>query len=331
MGYDIACVSNYHQMNGGSDITCYEHGWGTFKDHQIVIDAEQVTWLDFPLYQNENQHQFMLNYLNSSNENAIVAIAHPAIRSAYKEADFTQLSGYHLFEALNKLKKSFREWDIVLSSGYPAFVLGSDDCHNYQKPGDVGRCGTYVFTSNPNKQSIKQSLKTGKSFAVEFGGNPEGDDNAKKTMLTVVTKPSSLINRGDSVFLTLKDSVASILVITDRSDTLQKYSKTSFASFNIPPSSSYIRIEYRDFNGSRVYLNPIIRTNNGNLPVVDKAEVNHLKTAIYRGLILFFWMVVWSIIVRYEYNRYRSKRARNSENGVFTPTPHFRSPGLDGV
>lgn len=331
LGYEFSCISNYHAVDCANDLKCYEHGWGVSKTHQLVLGAKQITWLDFPLLQNEHQQQFLINYLKESNENALVVLAHPSLRNAYSEQDLQKISGYHLFEAINKLRKSLHSWDIALSSGNPSFILGSDDCHNFNKPNDIGRCGTYVFTSNPNSDAIKSALKSGRSMAIEFGGSPDGSINEKRMNVQSVTKFTDISCTEGTISIAFPKAINELIIIGDHSDTLFKKTNENNFIYTIPAQYSYARIEYIDQNESHVYLNPFIRSDNGQLPHVYPPTKNDAKTTSYRFLIAFLISGFWIFIIRTQYVRSRKKLPRNAA-GTYYPAPSFyRTPRVDGT
>lgn len=325
LGYDIASLSNYHNINASDQIGCYEHGWGIWKNHQIVIGASSITWLDFPFIQNENQHQFLINYIQNSNEDAIIALAHPSIRNAYSSNDYKKLEGYHLFEALNKIKKSLREWDEVLSSGYPAFILGSDDCHNFSDINDIGRCGTYVITRNAEDAAIKSALKNGRSFAVEF---PENYIN--RTNVQSVKGPNNLVIKKDTIKVDFGRCIEECLFIGDQSDTILITNKSSSVQLAFPEEKSYVRVEFVDELGIKYYLNPIFRNETTMLSRPHNCSVSVAKTMGYRLLIIFICIMPWSILFRYEFIKIKQRR-QNSAGRTFNPNPAiFGTPRVDG-
>lgn len=55
MGYDVACISDYHSINPQQDtasgyfIPVYEHGYNLFKAHRLVLGANKVSFFDISL------------------------------------------------------------------------------------------------------------------------------------------------------------------------------------------------------------------------------------------------------------------------------------------
>jgi hypothetical protein len=68
LGYDAAQISNYQSISNAFadsafNVPSYEHGFGIRKKHHLLIGARKVLWFDYPLYQNINHKQHMLNLL----------------------------------------------------------------------------------------------------------------------------------------------------------------------------------------------------------------------------------------------------------------------------
>ncbi|MFZ4785659.1 MAG: hypothetical protein ACOYLH_09285 [Flavobacteriales bacterium] len=322
LGYDVAGVSDYHRMTRPSH-KYYEHGWGISKTHQLVLGATGITWLDFPFFQNEHQKQFMIDRLSGANEGSVVVLAHPSLRGAYSEEDIAHLGGYHCFEAVNKLRKSLKLWDVALSNGHSVFVLGSDDCHNYSNINDVGRCGTYVLTKNPTQQSLNICLKTGRHFAVEFATN---EDEAVKSRREKVRSrfPLTKIEVDSTMYLAnFNDTVTNVVLIGDHSDTLYKGVDLNEVSYVIPDSVTYVRMEYSTQEGHRVYLNPVFRTQNGELRSHHLGAVNLIKTTGYRIGIILLIILVWAWVFRNRYVKFIKKYRSNRGIPVFGGTPVY--------
>jgi hypothetical protein len=303
MGYDLYELSNYHRLDhaGRNNLQTYEHGWGFLKAHQLVIGGSNVTWLDFPLVQNANQKQTILNRLNQANSDALIVIAHPSLRGAYSQEDIISLTGFHCLEVINKLKKSKKLWDDVLSGGKYIPAMGGDDCHNIFKNLDIGRCGNYVLTSNPAPAAVKGALRNGRSLIVEFDPTADAAIDAKRELIQKPMPIKGIQCAKDTITFTAHESLRSVLVITDYSDTLYSAHDVNGLSFVLPESSSFVRFEWITIDGRHIYSNPIARTEKGSFPVQQSAFILPFKTMFYRLLLVVGICILWypSLILLY--------------------------------
>lgn len=298
LGYDIYEVSNYHRNSSTtiSGLHTYEHGWGISKTHQLVIGGNQISWLDFPLFQNIHQKQTIIYKIKDENPDAVIVLAHPSLRNAYSAEDIASLDGVHCFEAINKLRKSKRLWDEVLTMGKYLPVIGSDDCHDIRKPSDIGRCGTFVFSQNPNSTMVSYALKSGRTFAVEFLEAVDSDHQAKRTEIRKGSPLQSISSSADTIYVRALDRLKSVLIIGDRSDTLVRYHNIKDLSFQLPKAYSYARFEFETSDGRILYSNPIVRGGGDTLMSAQAAIVNPVKTAFYRFSIIFTIAFTWIFI-----------------------------------
>lgn len=318
LGYDLFAMSDYHRVNQGG-VQVYEHGWGFLKAHQLVIGASEIVWLDFPFFQNRNQKQTMIDLLKEKNAGSLISIAHPSLRGAYSEEDLELIRGYDCFEAVNKLRKSLKHWDLALSGGNPVFILGSDDCHNYKKLTDIGRCGTYVLSRNPKQDAINIALKQGRHFAVEFYAPELADISEKRMNIREELPLESIEMNGNILEANFNDSVRSIKLIADESDTVLLAENVQQARWEFDGTKTYVRMEYITNSGTKVFSNPIIRSENGRLPMKESVMVNETKTMIYRGLILAVVAFVWALLLRKKYAQLSNRSKAKASRTVF---PH---------
>ena len=86
-GYSIISISNYQNINTFESrnkwfIPVYEHGYQYYKNHQLVINAKKVSWLDYFFRQSLNNKQFVIDQLKKDTT-VILTIVHPILRKAY--------------------------------------------------------------------------------------------------------------------------------------------------------------------------------------------------------------------------------------------------------
>lgn len=131
LGYDVAGISNYHQIAaiaGVDTLPIYEHGYNIHKRHQLAIGARRVVWFDLPLWQSLSHEQFVIDRVREAAD--LVAIVHPHTRGAYSVDDLRWLTRYDLLEIVNGPFRSESSWDVALSSGHVVWAIANDDTHD---------------------------------------------------------------------------------------------------------------------------------------------------------------------------------------------------------
>ena len=290
LGYDVITISDYMKINTYSEdslphVTVYEHGYGAFKNHQVCLGASEVMWLDFPLFQSKNSKQFVLNELKKKNK--CVAIAHPSLRDAYSVEDMKVLRGYDLIEALSNFKNSLELWDAALSSGNPVFLIADDDAHNLDKPNDYGRVATVIHSANTAEDSLLSALKKGSAYGLVVQ-TPEGDSHeAKAKRFKKLPQMLAHTVANDSVHLQFSDSIRELKAVGQDGKVLLDLAlnnQSSSYTFALAGVSHFVRFEVKMKDGSKIYTNPIIRSDDGKIPVAFQAGVDIWASQFYRLL-----------------------------------------------
>ena len=290
LGYDVITISDYMKINTYSEdslphVTVYEHGYGAFKNHQVCLGASEVMWLDFPLFQSKNSKQFVLNELKKKNK--CVAIAHPSLRDAYSVEDMKVLRGYDLIEALSNFKNSLELWDAALSSGNPVFLIADDDAHNLDKPNDYGRVATVILSANTAEDSLLSALKKGSAYGLVVQ-TPEGDSHeAKAKRFKKLPQMLAHTVANDSVHLQFSDSIRELKAVGQDGKVLLDLAlnnQSSSYTFALADVSHFVRFEVKMKDGSKIYTNPIIRSDDGKIPVAFQAGVDIWASQFYRLL-----------------------------------------------
>jgi hypothetical protein len=320
LGYDVYSLSNYHKIDTRSDFRSYEHGWGIGKTHQLVVGANEVSWVDFPFFQNIHQKQSIIDFIREENGDALVILAHPSLRGAYNADDIARLDGFDAIEAVNKLRKSLVLWDEVLSKGAYIPAVAGDDCHNIYKPRDYGRCLTVLLSRNNSPQAMKAAIKMGRTLAVEVGGNVEGDVAEKSAAIKQSIPLEEIKVEGNLFMLKLERKEKEVFLIGDHSDTLFHAAGQDIIYYEIPSTSTYVRAEIVCENGARIYTNPIVRCKNAFPLDHSYAQVWPLKTYFYRFIILFIVSFIWLLILIRIYDRIFTSNGRTKRSGVL-PRP----------
>jgi len=314
LGYNVFSISDYMRINVyGRDkdpyIPAYEHGYGIWKNHQLCIGSKGVTYLDYPFGQTLNDKQHIINQLKLKNE--IVTIAHPEFRKGYPPDDFKYLRNYDLLEALNHYRFSMKQWDAALSSGYPAYILASDDAHDITKPGEVGRCITFINSPSTKPEAIISNLKAGNAYGVSVGRyEKENIDNVAASAFSI-PKVKDVTVRNDSLFVSVSSKVEAIRFVSQNGVLRAKVLNSTHAVYPISKSDPYVRTEIL-FAGKHIadsitiYLNPIYRYNGDNPVKPAGPEVNVVATVLYR--VLSFCTLLFIVINIFVIRRRLQKR-----------------------
>jgi hypothetical protein len=274
LGYDIAGLSNYQQIDGGTladpdFIPVYEHGYNVHKVHELVIGARRVTWLDFPFGQTLSDKQYVLDRLERNG--GIVAIAHPWLRNGYPVDQLRYLSHYTLMEVARQGYVGTDRWDAALSAGHLSWIIADDDEHDLDPGHDVGVSWTMVMAPSKRRVDILAALRAGHTYGV-VGRNGVNDVLVRDVVLhhdtlRVRTDPGAssvrFVGQGGALRKVVRDSVQ--------------------ASYVIRPNDTYVRVEIVTAH-THMYLNPIVRYA-GPGPVRPRAVLNRARTWRNRGLL----------------------------------------------
>jgi hypothetical protein len=290
-------------------VPAYEHGYGIKKNHQVCIGAKSVSFLDYPFGQTLQHKQHIINVLKKHNE--IVAIAHPEFRKGYSPEDFKYLRNYDLLEALNHYRFSIKQWDAALSSGYPAYILASDDAHDVNKPGEVARCITFINSPSVRPKDILSNLKAGNAYGVSVG-KYQGQ-TVDSTIRNIHTLPTvnNVTVKNDSLFVSVTSKALAFRFIGQDGKTKGTVLNKSKASIAITKNDPYIRTEilFKGIHGAdsvTIYLNPVYRFA-GITPVKPAVPiVNVASTLVYR--IIGFGMLFSLLISIFVFRRRIFKR-----------------------
>ena len=308
MGYDAPQISNYQSIStvfGDSAfyIPVYEHGFGVRKKHQMLIGAREVLWLDYSLVQNLSHKQHILNLLRPQAD--IVAIAHPDWEGGYSLKDMKYLSNYDMLEVLDNNWRSILQWDAALSSGHVAWILADDDAHNIEDPYQIQRCATYIYSPVLSRDSMVYSLKTGRAYGVEIYMGNHWTFEQKAGWARQVPHLQKVWMAGDTLRVSVSGKIFKIMFIGQDGRIRKSVYGDTGSWYKFTPDDTYIRTEITFFArhahptigpGDIFYLNPVFRYN-GEFPSNDlKAEINWIRTWIFRILACgSMFAILWAV------------------------------------
>ncbi len=306
LGYNLICVSNYNrttQKNQSQQlyIPVYEHGFNINWTHQLSINSKKAMFFDFPLLQCLSHKQSIINTLKQ--KDALIALTHPSFKNSYHPDDLQYLTNYDFIEGLSPVATSVRAWDVALTNGHAVWVMGNDDSHSISD-GSNGVCWTMINADSLSEESIKKSLQQGSFYATRGW---LGQEMNRIISVKVVDGTYELL---------LEKASDSIILKSNRGQTVKTETGANKISYHIKSSDSYIRAEIYDtepWNGyTRMYLNPVIRTPEGTLIKHNNvAEINVLKTISF--VIVLIMMHAFCLYILYFFNFKKDKNTSQTD------------------
>lgn len=298
MDYDIVTVSDYQYINRfkGMDfdyLPVYEHGYNAGKKHQVVIGATDVEWLDYFFWQNRHHKQHILQLLKRNDP--FVALAHAGLMSAYSKTDLARLTDYDAIEVLNHFGNCVNLWDVALSAGKQAWIIGNDDSHKISDPGQTGVCWTMIDGTSTQNNDVIDALKSGRMYGVT-GKNGKND---------ILLERVAVENNRLSVSCT--GTVNKIRFIGQGGIELKAATDTTAAQIDLKPDYHYVRTEISGPNNT-LYLNPVIRTN-GILEKAKSATIDFTGTWIQRTAFIFIFLLFTLTAIRERMRQIRRRSA----------------------
>ncbi|MFA7089105.1 MAG: hypothetical protein WC128_03675 [Bacteroidales bacterium] len=268
LGYDIIGISDYQhitQTPATLYIPVYEHGFNILKTHQGSIGARRVYHGDYILPQTRSQKQHILNKLREQTQ--VLVLNHPDWMGGYSPRDMRFLTGYDCFEVLNDFWNSEDLWDVALSSGKPAMIVGGDDAHNVFKQTDLARDLTLIYNVSDTLKPdyVYRALISGAAYGVEV--------TRRLSRASVVEKRGNLDSipllrsckiRNDSLIVTLTGYACEFRFTGQNGKVLKQVTNSinglQGASYLLQPDDTYVRVKIALSDSSHIYLNPVMRT-----------------------------------------------------------------------
>lgn len=311
LDYDVIAISDYQKINRYGEendifIPVYEHGYGIFKNHHVMIGAERVVWKDYPFIHTIHHKQHVLNALRSTSE--LVFIAHPKYTGGWIPDDMTWVTNYDGIEVLNGFRVSLAHWDAALSAGKNMRILSDDDAHDITNINEVGRYATLIYSPEPHGDSIVSAMKAGKAFGADIyriWGEPMDEKLEKAHNLPKLSKVEL---KGDTLVVAVNKMAAEISFVGQGGVLLDSIRDVKEARYVIRDTDSYVRTEIEFPNLTTYYLNPVIRYDGGDPWAHELARVDPVRTWVLR--ILGFATLIFIFLNIYYLRRRLRKRAR---------------------
>ncbi len=270
LGYEVTAVSNYMKVDTtGSHspdyIPCYEHGYGYGKSHQLAMgNHKRILWRDYVFIQNIHQKQYVINLLRKRCE--VLALNHPDLRYGYTPEDFKYLCGYDIFEVLNGARHSFAHWDSALTNGHTAWLTANDDSHGVKNMADVQRDVVFIHSPTTHREDILQNLRHGNAFGVNFPKMEAPTLEQKREAATLVTLPKYITLANDTLKVAWNEVMSDITFISDSGKVVASATNTDNATYAMQRTNRYVRVVLTSPTGLTYYLNPMVRSVDGNEP-----------------------------------------------------------------
>jgi hypothetical protein len=261
LGYDIAGVSNYHEIATHN----------VSKRHQLAIGAHRVEWFDFPLWQWSSQEQFIIDRVRDTA--ALVGLTHPLTRGAYSNGELLRLTGYQLIEVANGPFESQAPWDAALSSGHAVWAMANDDTHDTGDPRRTAMAWNMIDAPSTSSADIIGALRAGRSYAVSRNDDAPAAMDAQLAGVEVVD---------GTIHVTIEGAPSDFQIVGQDGAVRIKATDAVAASYTLRPQDTYIRTVIRTPR-TTMYLNPVIRYDGRALPA-PAAAVDPVRTWMLRGV-----------------------------------------------
>jgi hypothetical protein len=307
LGFDYVATSDYQKINmhgkeKANYIPTYEHGYNIFRTHQVCIGADEVLWTDFILFQTLSMKQWVIDLLDKHSE--IVVLAHPLLNNGYTLDNLKYLTNYEMMEVLGNLFLSITHWDVALSSGQLAWVMGNDDAHDVMEPTEVARKFTLVNSKSTQADEIIANLKSGNNFAVDYFSSTKTTLAEKVAMLKKLPYLKSAELQGDTFTVSVSKMAREIRFIGENGLVKKTIPNTKSASYVIQADDPYIRTEISFAYDYTFFLNPVVRYE-GKHPKSQKTATIDASATLRLRIIYF--LVILSLV--FLYTKRKQKRA----------------------
>jgi hypothetical protein len=297
LGYDIIPTSDYQKINKhGSDresyIPVYEHGYGIWKNHHVMVGADKVIWTDYPIFQTMHNKQNMVNILRPTTE--LIFIAHPKLRLGWAPEDMTWLTNYDGIEVLNGYRVSIEHWDAALSAGKYARILANDDAHDISNRNEVGRYCTFIHSESLKGEDIVAAMKAGQMFGADIDRPWDEPMDVKIEKALNLPKLTGANLYGDTLVVSVNKMASKIRFIGQNGTALDSTMNVKEASYLIREHDAYVRAEIFFPNRTTYYLNPVIRYDGGDPFAHELAQIDVTRTWLLRivGFATFIFILV---------------------------------------
>jgi len=249
LGYDVIGISNYQSirppMPGESIyISAYEHGFGIFQQHQTVLGARAVCWLDFPVYQGVRHKQCVIDQLRA--DARAVILNHPNKNGSYTVEDLSALTGYTGIEVASKYARGITHWDAALSAGRPVWGFCGDDRQDLERLAKQGTAWIMIRSPDRTANAVLESMQAGRFYGVWARQN---------------RRPNKFVScrvRDHWLEVKVEEPAESIRFIGQGGAVKGQVQGASTADYQLSEYDTYIRVEV-ETRATTLFLNPVFR------------------------------------------------------------------------
>ncbi len=283
MGYDIIGISNYMNLSVTEShkdklFPVYEHGFGIWKNHYLVVGADDVKFLDFIYYPTLNNKQFLINTLKTDNN--LIFIVHPWMRNAVSLDNVAYLDNYDCIEICRYSRTSVEYVDKALSSGKNIKLIANDDSHNISDQDEIGKGLTIINSKSKFYNDVISAIREGSTVSVNLIKSGFNSFELKNYNIPRLPNLITFDVSGDSINLSF-DSVAAKIKFVGQDGVIKStVSNTKNAAYIFKSDDSYIRVETEFPNNAVYYLNPVFRYDSDPIKTYT-AKINYPLTVIY--------------------------------------------------
>jgi hypothetical protein len=287
-GYAVACITNYNsiaprQPSQQIYIPAYEHGLNLLFAHQTVLGARHVSLFDYYLWQGLGQKQEVLDALAGDGE--LVVVNHPNRTTGYSLEELRQLAGYDLLEVATRFARNYGYWDAALSSGRLVWGLASDDGHDPDRIGHVGKHWVDVQAAR-TPESIYAALRAGHFYS-------------SRRNVTIDDDPQSLVScriEDGALHVVMAREADRLIFIGQDGQELETVQDAREARYTLRPEDSYVRVEV-ETGSYQQFLNPVLRYDGRALPRL-RAERLQLATWFGRAAAVGLFLSALVVLAR---------------------------------
>jgi hypothetical protein len=299
-GYDVASLSDYHHINeniyttGNIAVPVYEHGMNINKQHHLAIGAQEVTYEDVLLWQNDHIKQFLIERM--THNSPIVCICHPGLRNGHNEQGISMLTGYNCMEVLNSGNTYTSYWDAALSAGRPVWMLANDDNHDTKKQ-NIVISWNLIQAPALTQENVINALKFGNTLGVRRKIPISNLDSlrvwALKNNGNILKR---VITKDTTVTYIFTNKVNETTLIGQSGKVIASFKNADSITYTFSEADTYVRVE-ADTGPLKVYLNPVLRYDGTSAPQnVKLATVNFSKTLLLRITVILLYLTVFQIL-----------------------------------
>ncbi|MDP3444390.1 MAG: hypothetical protein Q8T08_16150, partial [Ignavibacteria bacterium] len=308
IGYDHITISDYQKINKFGNqldrfLPSYKHGYGWNMPQQLCIGAEKVMWVDYPFLQTLDHKQSIIDKLNT--DSRLIALTHPVHENGYDLVDMKYLSGYHLIEILNNKSIYTEHWDTALSNGHRIYLLANDHQHKVLSAEEMGKRFTMVNAPDLQMESIIDALEKGKVYGLDLFKAEEITNSNTSTPNETHPMLIAAKLKSDTFCVEVDKRAAFFRFIGQNGNDLSIIEDSTKATYVLSPEDTYVRTEITFMNGAVMYLNPLTRHATSNAERQVLAQIDHTKTAIYRGIYIVAIVFILQMIFKWQMRKIR--------------------------